>query len=131
MFIKPKLKGKFTFKNVPETKKPNAPHNAIRKPIAAAEPIALSIENPEYFRTGTFIIAPPIPINEDTKPEIKPNVTFRIKLNFFLISVFSFIKKILKARKYKTILKNNTNDLVCKFAESTVPTITPITTNKP
>ena len=49
MFIKPKLKGKFTFKNVPEIKKPNAPHNAIRKPIAAAEPIALSIENPEYF----------------------------------------------------------------------------------
>ena len=44
MFIKPKLKGKFTFKNVPEIKKPNAPHNAIRKPIAAAEPIALCLE---------------------------------------------------------------------------------------
>ena len=69
--------------------------------------------------------------NQTIKPEIKPNIIFGIKANFFFISVFSFIKKILKARKYRTILKNNTNDFVCKFAEITVPTITPITTNKP
>ena len=49
MFIKPMLKGKFTFKYVPEIRNPNAPHIAIRKPIAVAEPIALSIVNPEYF----------------------------------------------------------------------------------
>ena len=131
MFIKPTLKGKFTFKYVPETKNPNVPHNAIKKPITAAEPIALFIVNPEYLSIGTFMIAPPIPINEDTKPEIKPNIIFVIKVNFFLISVFAFMKKILKARKYRTILKNNTNDFVCKFAEITVPKITPITTNMP
>ena len=74
IFIKPTLKGKFTFKYVPEIKKPNAPNNAIKKPIAAAEPIACFIENPECFKTGTFMMAPPIPINEDTKPEIKPNI---------------------------------------------------------
>ena len=45
MFIKPKLKGRFTFKNVPEIKKPAAPNKAIKKPIAAELPIALSIEN--------------------------------------------------------------------------------------
>ena len=42
-FKKPKLKGIFVFKILPLIKKPIAPKMAIKKPIAAALPIALFI----------------------------------------------------------------------------------------
>ena len=44
MFIKPILSGRLEFKKLHEIKKPIAPNRAIRKPIAAALPIALFIE---------------------------------------------------------------------------------------
>ena len=44
MFIKPMLSGSLEFKKLPEIKKPIAPNKAIKKPIAAALPIALFIE---------------------------------------------------------------------------------------
>ena len=75
MFKKPKLKGILAFKKLPDTKNPAAPKSAIKKPMAAALPIALFIEYPKYLSTGTFIIAPPIPIGADKKPAIKPKKT--------------------------------------------------------
>ena len=105
MFIKPTLNGKFTFKYLPDIKNPNVPHKAIRKPIAAAEPIALFIENPECFKTGTFIIAPPIPINEDTKPETKPNIIFEIIVNFFFNFSFFLYEKNIKRKKVQNNAK--------------------------
>ena len=74
IFIKPTLRGKFAFKYEPEIKKPIAPHSAIKKPMAAAEPIALFIENPAYFNTGTLIMAPPKPNCPEINPEIKPKI---------------------------------------------------------
>ena len=44
IFKNPKLKGRFVLKYVPVIKKPIAPNNAIKNPIAAALPIALLIE---------------------------------------------------------------------------------------
>ena len=44
IFIKPILKGRLEFKKLPEIKKPIAPNKAIKKPIAAALPMALLIE---------------------------------------------------------------------------------------
>ena len=49
IFKKPILKGKFVFKILPLKKKPIAPNKAIKKPIAAALPIALLIEYPKNF----------------------------------------------------------------------------------
>ena len=72
MFIKPKLRGKFTFKYDPEIIKPNAPKIDMKKPIVAALPIALFIEYPQSLRIGTFIIAPPIPVKDDMNPTINP-----------------------------------------------------------
>ncbi len=48
MFKKPKLKGILAFKKLPDTKNPAAPKSAIKKPMAAALPIALFIEYPKY-----------------------------------------------------------------------------------
>ena len=44
IFKNPILKGKLIFKYVPEIRKPKAPNTAIKKPIAAALPMALLIE---------------------------------------------------------------------------------------
>ncbi len=43
IFINPILKGRFAFKNDPDIINPNAPKDAIIKPIAAALPIAFLI----------------------------------------------------------------------------------------
>ena len=43
--INPILKGNFTFNIKPEYQNPNAPHNAIIKPIVAALPIAFLLDN--------------------------------------------------------------------------------------
>ena len=51
IFIKPKLNGIFVFKKLPLIKKPKAPNNAIKKPIAAALPIALLMEYPKNFNS--------------------------------------------------------------------------------
>ena len=53
-----------------------APNKAIKKPIAAALPIALLIEKPKNFNIGTFIIAPPIPITAEINPTTKPKIIF-------------------------------------------------------
>ena len=44
IFIKPMLSGRLEFKKLPERRNPIAPNRAIRKPMAAALPIALFIE---------------------------------------------------------------------------------------
>ena len=44
IFKKPMLKGKFVSRKLPVIKKPMVPNNAIKKPIAAALPIAVFIE---------------------------------------------------------------------------------------
>ena len=44
MFIKPILSGRLEFKKLPERRNPIAPNKAIKKPIAAALPMALLIE---------------------------------------------------------------------------------------
>ena len=67
-----------------------APNNAIKKPIAAALPIALLIEQPKNLSIGTFITAPPIPIIAEIKPTIKPSTTFKYnfisdKENYYII----------------------------------------------
>ena len=72
IFIKPMLIGMLAFINNPENKKPKQPNTEIKKPIEAALPIALFIVNPTNLSIGTFIIAPPIPIKDDTKPTINP-----------------------------------------------------------
>ena len=84
IFINPILKGKLAFKKEPEIKKPIAPTIAIINPIAAALPIAFFIEYPKYLRTGTFITAPPIPIEAETNPDPKPVIILEKRLNFFL-----------------------------------------------
>ena len=94
MFKKPKLKGILAFKKLPDTKNPAAPKSAIKKPMAAELPIALFIEYPKYLSTGTFIIAPPIPIGADKKPAVKPKKTLWPSLIFVLISVSFSFKKI-------------------------------------
>ena len=43
MLIKPILNGRLAFKNEPEIKNPIAPNKEIKKPIAAALPMALFI----------------------------------------------------------------------------------------
>ena len=68
IFIKPILKIVFVLTIIPEIKKPKVPNTEIKKPIDAAVPIALFIVKPTNFSIGTFIIAPPIPIKDDTKP---------------------------------------------------------------
>ena len=91
ILIKPTLKGKLTFKYDPEIKNPIAPNKAIKKPIAAALPIALLIGYPKYLSIGTFITAPPIPIGADTNPEINPKTILGSKLKLGLVScAFSF-----------------------------------------
>ena len=77
MFINPILKEISVFKYVPVIKKPIAPNNEIKKPIAAELPMALFIEYQKNFRIGTFIIAPPIPMGADIKPDKKPKITFK------------------------------------------------------
>ena len=44
MFIKPILSGRLEFKKLPERRNPIAPNKEIKKPIAAALPIALFID---------------------------------------------------------------------------------------
>ena len=88
--IKPILKGIFVFINKPERKKPKHPKTDIKKPIDAALPIDLFIVYPTNFNIGTFIIAPPMPINEDTKPTVIPRIVLWIRLNFNFILVLSF-----------------------------------------
>ena len=58
---------------------------AIKKPTAAALPIALLMLNPKNFKTGTFIIAPPIPIGAEIKPEINIEIISENKSVTFLI----------------------------------------------
>ena len=58
-------------------KNPMAPNKAIKKPIAAALPIALLIEYPKNFNIGTFITAPPIPIGAEIKPTKNPKIIFK------------------------------------------------------
>ena len=72
IYIKPALKGTLFSANIPVIKKPNVPKIDIKKPIDAAVPIALFIVKPTNFNMGTFNIAPPIPIKEDTIPTKKP-----------------------------------------------------------
>ena len=84
MFINPTLKGKLTSKKEPEIKKPIAPTIAIINPIAEALPIAFFIGYPKYLKTGTFITAPPIPIEAETNPDPKPVIILEKRLNFFL-----------------------------------------------
>ena len=74
IFINPMLRGKFVLVKIPVKKNPADPVNDIKKPIDAAVPIDLFIVYPTNFNIGTFIIAPPIPIREETKPTINPNV---------------------------------------------------------
>tara|TARA_B100001250_G_C19334899_1_gene586365 strand:- start:19 stop:354 length:336 start_codon:yes stop_codon:yes gene_type:complete len=94
IFINPILNGKLAFKNDPDIKKPTAPNKAIIKPMAAALPIALFIGYPKYLKTGTFKIAPPIPIGAEIKPDTKPKTTLGINLKFiFILSVLSLIFK--------------------------------------
>ena len=50
ILINPILKGKFTFKNEPDIKKPIAPDRAIKNPIAAALPMAWLIGYPKILR---------------------------------------------------------------------------------
>ena len=77
------------------------------------------------------MIAPPMPIKEDTNPTIKPRNVLCSKLNFNLIFVLSLRKIKFRANKYIVILKKRTNDLVCIDAAKKLPAITPITTNIP
>ena len=72
--MNPMLKGKLVLINNPVKKNPMHPDIEIKNPIEAAVPIDLLIVYPTNFNIGTFIIAPPIPINDDTKPTTKPNV---------------------------------------------------------
>ena len=84
IFINPTLRGKLASKKDPEIKKPIAPNIAIINPIAAALPIAFFIEYPKYLKTGTFMTAPPIPIEAETNPDPKPVIIREKRLNFFL-----------------------------------------------
>ena len=60
------------------------------------------------------MIAPPIPINEDTKPTIKPRNVLCNKVNFNLIFVLSLRKIKLRASKYIIILKKRTKNMLHK-----------------
>ena len=90
IFINPMLKGILVSKKDPEIKNPIEPKVAMMKPIAAALPIAFFIEYPKYFRTGTFITAPPIPIGAETNPDINPKIIFGKVLNFLLVFDLQF-----------------------------------------
>ena len=100
------------------------------KPIAAAVPIALFIVKPTNFNIGTFIIAPPIPIKEDIKPQkfLKLSLNYT-KFNFIFDLSFKKIK--FRAKKYMIKLKKSTKDLVSIKAAEKAPIITPIITNIP
>ena len=66
-------------------KNPKAPVIAIKKPMAAALPIALLIlYPPKNLKIGTFITAPPKPNCPEIKPEIKPKIILgsMLKLGF-------------------------------------------------
>ena len=92
MFINPTLNGKLAFKNEPVIKKPNAPNKEITEPITTALPIALLIGYQKYLKIGTFIIAPPIPIIAEIKPETKPSKILGIKLKFTFNSSVLFLR---------------------------------------
>tara|TARA_B100000424_G_scaffold260205_1_gene243816 strand:+ start:405 stop:767 length:363 start_codon:yes stop_codon:yes gene_type:complete len=91
ILINPILNGRFVSKYDPEIKNPIAPKRAIINPIAAALPIAFLIGYPKYFKTGTFMTAPPIPIGADTNPDIKPKTILGTMLNFFLVLIFESV----------------------------------------
>lgn len=131
MLMKPILRGKLVLTNNPVKKNPIHPNIEIKKPIDAAVPIDLFIVYPTNFNIGTFIIAPPIPIKEETKPTIKPNVVLWNKLNLSFNFVLSFKKNKLIANKYRAKLKKRIKNLVFKYAAIKDPITTPITTNIP
>ena len=85
MLINPMLSGIFACKKDPDIKKPIAPNRAIINPIAAALPIALLIGYPKYFKIGTFITAPPIPMGAEINPDINPSTTLFERLKLILI----------------------------------------------
>ena len=94
ILIKPMLNGRFAFKKDPEIKKPIAPNIEIINPTDAALPIALLIGYPNYLNIGTFIIAPPIPIVAEIKPDKIPKIILGNKLKFdFNLFILSFIFK--------------------------------------
>ena len=72
IFIKPKLRGMLVLIINPEITNPKQPNTAIKNPMDAALPIDLFMVYPTNFKIGTFIIAPPMPISEETKPTINP-----------------------------------------------------------
>ena len=82
IFINPMLKGRLASKKKPDIKKPIAPNNAIKNPIAAALPIDLLIGYPKYLRIGTLIIAPVIPIGADINPDKVPKNILKYKDEF-------------------------------------------------
>ena len=57
-------------------------------------------------------MAPPIPVNEEIKPTIKPKTVFKNKFNLSFIFASSFWKKKFTDNVYKTKAKTKTKDLV-------------------